>query len=274
MAEGFFTQNSTLDGEVHFLKNPDDYISFVLCFPRLKCNQLESRLKTLLDDGFIYIVETGTRVLGRRIIGKGYTGVTTIALNTKYGLGALKILRLDSRRKSLEREAEINLQVQSTGLAPKVYLYRDFYIFREYIPAGICNPVTNLLESYLATGKLADVRSLITNILIGLHRLDSLGIDHTELGRPGGHLFYCVDGPKILDWDSARPSSKPSNLTSFVSFLLFRFRLANVLRNTLGYEQTQVLYSLKNYKETYASSAFKSVLSALKLEPLRSAGTS
>lgn len=266
MVEGFFSQNSSLDGQVHFLEVPDDYVSFVLCFPRSRCDLLDSRLKVLVEDGFIYLLETGTRVLGRRVVGKGYTGITAIALHRKHGIGALKLLRLDSRRRSLEHEAKVIELVQNTGLAPRIFLHRDFYIFRDYIPVDSCSPVPSLLETLVTSGRVAELKALLRRILIALYNLDSLKVDHTELGRPGGHLFYCLDGPKILDWDSARISNKPTNLSSFVSYLVYRFKYAKILRDILKYDTTQLIYSLKNYKGFYGLAEFTDVLRALGLE--------
>lgn len=250
---------------MHFLENPDHYVLRVLCYPRDQCSDFENRLNILLKDGFLYFVETGTKVLNIRVLGKGYTGVTTIAFNKRYGLGALKILRLDSRRRTLVHEAEMLMKVQQVNVAPKLYTHRDFYVFREYVPAETCTPVSKYLTWLLDSSKVIELKAILRGVLETLYKLDIIGVDHTEISRPGGHVFYCADGLKILDWDSARLSSKPVNLTSFTSFLLFRFERAESLRRILGYEHGKVLYWLKKYKQSYSLEVFISLLSVLGL---------
>ncbi|MEM4976700.1 MAG: serine/threonine protein kinase [Desulfurococcaceae archaeon] len=265
MAEKLFAQGTTLDGEVHFLEKPDSYVARVLCYPRESCTEMEERLRALISDGFVYLVETGVRVINIRVLGKGYTGVTTAAFHRDYGLGALKLLRLDSRRRSLVHEAEMLMRVQEVKVAPRLYAYRDFYVFREYIPVDECTPVSNYISTLLNNGRVEELKNALRSILRSLHELDVLGVDHTEIGRPGGHVFYCLNGLRVLDWDSAKLSRKPVNLTSFASFLLYRFIHAEKLRGVLGYEISEVLHSLKNYKRTYSANAFTSLLSALRL---------
>lgn len=265
MAEGVYLQDPTLDGEVHFLEKPDKYVARILCYPQVDCSAFEERLRILVEDGFLYFIETGVHVLGMRVLGKGYTGITVVARHKVYGVGALKVLRLDSRRKSLEGEALMLKALEGTGIAPHLYAYRDFYLFRELVPADKCTPVVKVLNSLLLEGNLEKLRIVLRNCIESMYRLDRLGVDHTEVGRPGGHVFWCEGGVKIIDWDSARVSRKPSNLTSIVSFLLFRYEKARELAKALGFNPSAVLKALKEYKNSYSSEALGEILTLLQL---------
>ncbi|MGC8983166.1 MAG: serine/threonine protein kinase [Desulfurococcaceae archaeon] len=266
MAQGLCLEEACLDGVLHFLEpQPDDYIARILCYPRKDCQVLQERLETLLEEGFVYFVECCTNVMGLRILGKGYTGVTVLAFHKSHGLGALKLLRVDSRRESLAREAEMLTRVQPSGLAPVLYSYGDFYLFRELVPLHACAPIDEYLARLLRGGMHEEVKRVLLEVLHGFYRVDLLGVDHTEIGRPRGHVFYCKSGLRVIDWESARVSNKPGNLTSFTSFLIFRFREAGKLQQVLSYDAREVLKALRLYKQSYSESAFRGVLASLRL---------
>lgn len=263
MAQRLCTKDADLDGEVHFLKSPDYYVEKVLCYPHSTCRDLEERLKLLLNDGFIYLIETGKSVLGLRVLGRGYSAMAVTAYHEKYGIGALKILRTDSRRSSLVHEAEMVKNAQATGLPPRLYLYRDLYVFYELLPPHICKPYTYVLEDLLLKGDFKGVINMIESTLTSLYFLDSLRVDHGEINRPNGHVFYCSGLVRILDWESARISEKPRNLTSFVSYLLYRFKHAEDLKKLLGYSTDKVLKALRHYKMTYSKESFNELSRSL-----------
>lgn len=260
------SEDTTLDGEVHFLVPEDSYVKRVLCYPRTECSEYLERIKLLVSDGFIYFLETGTSVLGARVLGKGYSSVVVAAKNTKFGLGALKILRTDSRRSSLLWEAEVLRRAQISGLAPRLYIYRDFYIFQELLSPRTCRPYSVILEKLVLSSDVRGVKRILAETMKSLFRLDASRVDHAELNRPRGHIFYCEDGRVIIvDWESAKISSKPVNLTSFTSYIVFRFKYRLELGELLNWNVEKILSALRNYKLTYSSIEFENVLSALGL---------
>jgi putative serine/threonine protein kinase len=262
----YISEDTALDGEVHFLVPGDFYVKQVLCYPRSDCSEYSERIKPLLDDGFIYFLETGTSVIGIRVLGKGYSAIVVAAKNTKYGLGALKILRIDSRRSSLLWEVEVMKRAQISGLVPRLYTYRDFYIFQELISPRICKPFSVVLEKLVLNGDVRGVKRVLVDALKSLFKLDVSGIDHTELNRPGGHMFYCEgDRVVVIDWESAKISSRPVNLTSFISYIVFRFKYRVELGELLNWSIERILSALRNYKLTYSNIEFENILSALGL---------
>jgi putative serine/threonine protein kinase len=263
VGERLYFEDSYLDGEVHFLKALDDYVTRVLCFPQESCGLLRDRLEALLRDGFIYLLETGASFMGMRILGKGYTGVVSIAYNRVKGLGAIKILRVDGRRSSLIREAEYMEKAYSTGLPPRLMSYRDFYVFYEYLPLYKCFGFEKLLVELLENNCLPELKQLILQALLKLYKLDLLRVDHTEINRPRGHMYVCGGDIKLLDWESARSSVRPGNVSSFVSYILFRFRRRDELINILGVRVEEALRALRKYKESYSGEDFQRIVSAI-----------
>lgn len=266
-----YNEDASLDGEVHFIEPGDEYVEGVLCFPyKGKCGELDARLSLLKSSGFIYLLSIGSRFNNMRILGKGYSSIIVMASHRSYGLGALKLRRLDSRRDSLLEEGRLTELASSIGIAPRVYLYHDEFIFREYVMEGRCAPFEALLSKYLGNGDIVNLRNLIREVLTSLHRADRAGIDHRELNRPGDHIWVCP-GQRgafrtiIIDWESARTSERPINVSSVSSFLLFRYRERDKLRRALGWDEGAVIEALRAYKRAYSSEDFERVLISLRV---------
>lgn len=256
-----------VDGEVHFLAMRDQYIERVLCFPREPpCSVLEERVRKLTAHDFVYLLETGMLFQGLRVVGKGYSAILVLAKHRTHGLGLLKLRRVDSRRLSLRHEGELATKAWLTGCHPRIHLVDDDYVFREYLPRGQCRGVAEVLEQALETNRRDEVTEIILKTLLTLRRLDAAGLDHRELNRPGDHLLYCKGAVYVIDWESGREAEKPSNVSAFVSYLLYRFHMGENLRKTLGYEPESVLKAVKKYKREMSEISFTNLLIAMRLQ--------
>lgn len=255
-----------VDGEVHFIASRDPYVERVLCFPRdPPCSVLEERAEKLSAHGFIYLLETGALFQGLRIVGKGYSAVLVLAKHRVHGLGLLKLRRVDSRRASLRREGELAAKAWRAGCSPRIYLVDDDYVFREYLPRGRCRGVSEALKQALERHSRGEALEILSKTLRALRSLDAAGLDHRELNRPGDHLLYCDGAVYVIDWESGREAERPSNISAFVGYLLYRFEMRENLRRELGYEPLTVLEALRKYKREMTETSFTDLLTALGL---------
>ncbi|MEM1634882.1 MAG: serine/threonine protein kinase [Thermosphaera sp.] len=263
MASRVHFEETVMDGEVHWLNLNDDFVRKVLCFPLSDCNVIAERLNGLRNDGFIYLLETGWRFKDMRIAGKGYAGLVVIARHKKHGIGALKIRRLDSRRDSLLREGYMMRSAQPSGLSPAVYIERDDYIFREYLLPSECIAFDRFIENALRDRRTSALTEALKHLVRRLHTLDKLGIDHGELNRPGDHILVCKDRFVLIDWESARKSVRPRNVTSVFSHLVFRSPHRKTIQEILKWRLDVVIDKLKQYKDTYDISVVEDLLCGL-----------
>ncbi|MEM0380421.1 MAG: serine/threonine protein kinase [Desulfurococcaceae archaeon] len=236
-----------MDGEVHRLEYDDDFVKFTLCFPKPSCEEYERRLKTLVDNGFTHLIEYGERFLNYRIIGKGFSSISVLANNRIYGLGLLKLRRLDSRRNNLEYEGFILNYLEKTNYVPKVFLWSRDFIFREFL--NNCVSLHVLLREMWIKNDIDNLLYVFRRVINALYLLDLLEIEHTELNRPHGHIYWCNNVVKIIDWESSRLTSRPSNLTMFMSYVLHRSIISSNLQNLMKNElRKYCIELLKNYK--------------------------
>ncbi len=241
------------------MSRPDNYVSRVLCFPHVHCGEFDGRLKRLIDAGFISLVEEGMLYLGMRVLGKGYSSIVVLAENRNFGLGTLKIRRLDSRRESLIGEALMLIEASKLGVAPRVFWYDADFIFMEYLNPSRCQPFTHVLTEALEEGGLETLKMVISKVFETLYILDKKGLYHRELNRPGTHIMICGDNVRIIDWESASSVGKPSNLAQVVSFLLYRHKYSDIIRNRLGVRVDLVKRKLREYKNTLSENDFEAI---------------
>lgn len=156
-------------------------------------------------------------------IGKGFSSRVFLVSRPDGSKAALKIRRARSKRDSLALEGYILGLLMGSYIAPRVFSYGDDYILMEYI-SGIS--VGRAFELF-RRGVIDDLylRSAISSILKALHILDSLGIDHLEIGDPREHIIFHHGIPyavKIIDFESATLKPYPSNLPRFIGGFILR----------------------------------------------------
>ncbi|MET1160174.1 MAG: serine/threonine protein kinase [Thermoprotei archaeon] len=266
MVRRIYNKEAVLDGKVHRLDSIDDYIEFVLCFPLEKCKELDYRVKLLQKNGFTALIEYGASILGHRVIGKGYASITVLAYHKYYGLGLLKLRRIDSRRTTLEYEGMILDYLDRTGYTPLLYTWSREYVFMEYLKN--CKSIVHVFDELVKQRDVNSVKNTLRRVLSALYLIDLLGVDHGEVNRPYSHILLCDSLVKIIDWESCSTIRKPHNLTSFVSYLLFRYPMRRALFELLGLDNRnveEVLSLLRTYKNTYSIEVFKQIEKILSL---------
>lgn len=233
----------------HKLEPSSSFVKFTLCYPEQECEEIRYRLETLLKNNFSHLIEYGKKYVDYCIVGKGYSSISILALHERYGLGLLKIRRLDSRRNTLEYEGMIIEYLEKTSFVPKVFYWSRDFVFMEYLSK--CIPIENILREKWRSRDLLGLMHVLRRVINTLYSFDLIGVDHTELNRPYGHIYWCNSVVKVIDWESSRLSHRPRNLTSFISHILYRSDLSRGILNKMSSEdRNYVVDLLKNYKNS------------------------
>lgn len=172
---------------------------------------------------------------GYHIVGKGHAAIIVLARHRVYGTVALKIRRMDSKRASLSDEAKLLEAIH--GYAPRVYLYSDDFIVREYIDGPTVEEFLKVVH------RRNDVATLVKSLLLATYTLDQLNIDVGELSRPYRQVvLLCGDPskPYFIDLESGRLYLKPSNVTRIINFVLFGGGEGSRIRDALGLDEYKV----------------------------------
>ena len=181
-------------------------------------------VKDVILEGFTHLYEL-------KILGKGHSGVV-IKVNTYSGKKfALKIRRLDSRRKDCLSEVNNQRLANLVGIGPKILANTQDLILMEFINGkGIFDW---LLDHSDLTNKKKRAVDIVNEILEQCYTLDNLNLDHGELTRIDNHIMISYKNQiSIIDFESSSTKRKPSNVTSVVQALLLGGSVSKKFLNT------------------------------------------
>lgn len=223
-------------------------LACIFSYPTLNISLSLRRIEELFSIGIEKFFFVGdTHLCNTRILGKG-TNCLVVKCIYKSRDAVVKFLRIDSNRRSLELEAEILKKIEPLDLAPKIYVYSDWYIVEEYIPGESLVDYTRRIKDV----SQKDVYTIIRDMLCKAVKLDVARVDHGELNRPKKHIRI-TRSKRIffIDFESASMSRSPKNLTSIVQFLLNHEVWRHYIYKLTGIKSTEFFYKiLREYKQT------------------------
>ena len=176
---------------------------------------------------------------------------------------AVKIRRVDARRASLIREAELLMSANSLKVGPECLGGTADVLAMEFIE-GLSLPLW--LESLTGRGRKARVGSVVKPLLEECFRMDTYGLDHGELSRAHKNVIVSDDGARILDFESASLVRRPSNFTSLTQYLFLGGSIAKKMAKVLGpVDRDELLKCLRDYKAGGWKAAFEEATKILGL---------
>ncbi|MEM1532416.1 MAG: serine/threonine protein kinase [Nitrososphaerota archaeon] len=196
---------------------------------------------------------------GLLLIGKGFRSVVLVGtLDNK--LVAIKVLRSDSPVKSMEHEAKMLEIANSVNVGPRLFFYTKGFIIMEYIPGSEIKSWISSL-SFESSEKL---RKVLRSCFEDCFRLDSISLDHGELSDASKHVIISEGlKPVIVDFSNASTTRKVSNVTSFLSYIMYG-KVAQTIRQVLGIRM-QNIDIVRTYKQRISEENFNQLMISLGL---------
>ncbi|MFA5333061.1 MAG: hypothetical protein WC376_01035 [Candidatus Nanoarchaeia archaeon] len=155
----------------------------------------------------------------------------------------VKIQRDDSAATdSVKNEYNVLKKLEEYEFFPKALVYNDElkFLVREYVK-----------------GKTIDAsldKKLFLKTLRLSRALDLKGINQKELNNPYKHVFFCKNKVMMIDFERAKITIKPKNVTQFTQYLCKRFKI----------DYKKIMPLMKNYKSSNSENDFKSIIKILK----------
>lgn len=183
------------------------YKLMVCGYPRGPVDEIVDELDSL----GVNLLEEGKVVLnGRKVLGKGTRSIV-VCCDFSGMRAAAKIRRADSPRSSQVHEARILTLANSVGVGPRLLAHTKNVLILELVEG-----IPLIEQSKLGDDELAEG---VSDALQQAKKLDSIGVDHGELSRPGRHVYIKGGKAKLLDFDSASMNRRPHNFNSLYSAL-------------------------------------------------------
>ena len=160
---------------------------------------------------------------------------------------AIKIPHPDSDAPSTpELEARYLEKANAVGVGPKLYVSSDDYVVMEFVDGILIGEF--LKNDSIESEKIIQVIKLIFDQLISL---DKIGINKFELTNPYKHIIVKNDfDPVLIDFERARHTTRPKNVTQFAEYLTSRNILPLLQERDLLLEVAKFKSEISNYLST------------------------
>jgi len=189
------------------------------------------------------------------VLGKGVVGIVVTGVCDGHRI-AVKIRRVDARRSSMIHEADLLKRANALGVGPEFVGGTQDVLAMELVE-GLSLP--GWLKGLRGRGRRARARSVVRTLLEQCVRMDAYGLDHGELSRAHKNVIVSSNNtPKILDFESASLTRRPSNFTSLTQYLFLGGSTAKKMVRVLGpVDRNRLLGCLRDYKAGGWKDAFE-----------------
>jgi putative serine/threonine protein kinase len=231
----------------------------VLCYPKFSDREFEKRISELSGLGVSALRFQGSKeIFGTKVLGKGCVGIVVSAFRQNERV-AVKILRTDAGRSSLEHEASMLKLANSVDVGPKLIDVSESFLVMEYVE-GLLLP--DWLRGLKGRGKKRRLQETLRALLEACYRLDQIGLDHGELSRAPKHVIVnAQDQPTIVDFETASNHRRPSNVTSISQYLFVGSDLSKLITRITGpIRRSALMTSLKQYKKDRNVENFQEII--------------
>ena len=238
-------------------------ISKLISYPKLDLYEYHKRISDIYRIGVKdAILEGPTRLCELNILGKGHSGIVLKVNGYSEKNMALKIRRLDSRRKDSLNEVNNQKLANVIEIGPQIIDNTDDLILMELITGkGISDWLDDPSNFNLDNSK--KIINIVNEILEQCYRLDILNLDHGELTRIDKHVMVSeYNQISIIDFESSSTKRKPSNVTSASQALLLSGGLISkkICKFVKIKDHEYLLNGLKNYKKRKTRQNFEAIL--------------
>ena len=129
---------------------------------------------------------------------------------------AIKMAHPSSKaHNAILHEARSLERVNKLGLGPELIESDESYVMMEYVPGRL---IGELFSDKTVTADT--MRTVLKSVIDQLCTLDKNGINKQELTNPYKHIIIKEDfEPVLIDFERARITLRPSNLTQFSQYL-------------------------------------------------------
>ena len=136
-------------------------------------------------------------------------------------------------------------------IGPKIYSSRKNYFVCEYVDGERIIPYIEKSKKPL---------EIIKKILKQCKTLDDLKVDKKEMNNPYKHIIVRKNQPIMIDFERARFSLKPSNVTGFFSFLTAGKIMKILDKKGIILDREKLKPLLQKYKKSYSDKYFRNLL--------------
>ena len=182
-----------------------------------------------------------SKVKNKKHFAKGKRSVVYIGELNKKKVIIKKQSKNSSKEHAIKDEVKWLRRLNKHRLGPKLISEGKDYVIVEFIKG---KPILEFLE----TADKKSIEKVIQKIINKCKTLDSLKINKKEMHKPLKHIIINRNNPRFIDFERAKFTERPKNITQFCQFLTSK-KVSDILKNKgIIINKATLRKFLKNYK--------------------------
>jgi len=227
-------------------------------------NKILEKIHMFFEDVFLHeltksniLVELNSKkVKSAKLFAKGKRGVIIKGKYKSKDVG-IKIKNKNSEaNNTVEHEANILKRLNEHKIGPQLIMHEKNFLMYKFVNG-------EFIEEYFENKSKAKIKKVIKEIFRQLYVLDSIKINKFEMHRPLKHILI-DDSDKLdvtlIDFERARISLKPKNVTQFCDFLTGEKINEKLSKKGFNIKREEMIKLSSAYKDNENKKNFEEIL--------------
>jgi release factor glutamine methyltransferase len=143
----------------------------------------------------------------------------------------------------IANEAKWIARLNKEGIGPKMIFSNDEYVVYEYVPGPF-------FEEFAEKSAKGKILKIIKDVLMQCHKMDIIGVDKEEMQNPYKHIIASRGKAVLVDFERARFSKNPKNVTQLMQYLASRRIAALLGKKGISIGRDKMITLAKAYKKS------------------------
>lgn len=157
---------------------------------------------------------------------------------------------------TIRNEAKFLKILNDYNIGPKLIMHDEDYLMYIFVE-GI------FIEDILKDYSKKNIISVLTNVFEQMYKMDQLNINKFEMHHPYKHILIKNKGIILIDFERARYTQDPKNVTQFCDFIISKKVSEYLLNKDFKIISQEIIDAAIIYKKTKNKSNFNKILSLL-----------
>src|SRR3989338_2734235 len=142
----------------------------------------------------------------------------------------------------IENEAKWLKNLNKFRIGPKLYGSGSDFIVMEFVDG-------TFIGAFLERENKKNIIEAVKKIFLQLYKLDKLKVDKEEMHHPVKHIIIDKkNNPVLIDFERARITYKPKNVTQFCQYITSSFAADILKRKGIELSKEKIIQLATNYK--------------------------
>ena len=156
----------------------------------------------------------------------------------------------------IENESKWLQKLNKFGIGPNLlYSNKDYFVY-EFIDG-------DFIIDYIKKSNKNNIKKLIKEVFIQMHKLDKMKVDKEEMHHPLKHVIISQNKPYLIDFERMRYTNDPKNVTQFCQFVTGGHAAALLSEKGINLDKNKVIGLAKIYKSRMSAGNLKKIICLL-----------